>query len=218
MKMSEHKTDHLDLTYYFSVMSDWAYLGAERLLQLAHRYSLCITYKPMQLPDLYSKTGGIVLQKRSIQRQEYREVDIERWSKLLGRPVLLNPPFYPADDLRAASAIVAVQRLGFDAGRFSDALLKMVWLYGKNVASLETIRSACDGVGIDAEQVLAESARNECLQSVAGNTLEAAEDGVFGSPFFLYEGGRYWGQDRLPLLEAAIRNNVGQEFPPLFQY
>lgn len=207
-----------ELTYYFSLMSDWAYMGSERFQQLVHRYSLHVTYKPMQLPDLYARTGGIVLQKRSQQRQDYRVVELERWSELLGRPVLVNPPFYPADDLRAASAIVAVQQAGLDAGTFSDLLLNMVWRFGKDVSNLDTLRAVCVLSGIDADRIIAASGEERCANEVANNTIAASEDGVFGSPFFLYGKDRYWGQDRLPLLEMVIRSRLGARCPPLFQY
>lgn len=48
---------HID--YYFSVVSDWAYFGGERLERLARRHGATIRHKPMQLSAVYAQTGGI---------------------------------------------------------------------------------------------------------------------------------------------------------------
>jgi 2-hydroxychromene-2-carboxylate isomerase len=43
-----------------------------------------------------------------------------------------------------------------------------------------------------------------------GNTARALAAGVFGSPFYVFAGDLFWGQDRLDMLEEAIvRSAVG---------
>jgi 2-hydroxychromene-2-carboxylate isomerase len=37
-----------------------------------------------------------------------------------------------------------------------------------------------------------------------GNTARALAAGVFGSPFYVFAGELFWGQDRLDMLEEAI--------------
>ena len=77
------------IDYYFSVLSDWAYFGGDRLERIALRYNATVRYKPTKLSDVYANTGGILLQKRSAQRQEYRVTELKRWSALLGIPIVL---------------------------------------------------------------------------------------------------------------------------------
>ena len=56
------------IDYYFSLLSDWAYFGGERLEQMARRYGATINHMPINLPKIYEGSGGILLQKRSWQR------------------------------------------------------------------------------------------------------------------------------------------------------
>ena len=56
-------------------------------------------------------------------------------------------------------------------------------------------KAGCDGRDAAGDDVKAEYRRY---------TEEAIGRGVFGSPFYFFEGERFWGQDRLEHLERAI--------------
>ena len=99
------------IDYYFSVLSDWAYFGGERLEALARKYGAPINHMPMRLAEVYAGTGGIILQERSRQRQAYRVVELERWRDELGIPITIHPRYYPTDDQLASCAIIAVTSL-----------------------------------------------------------------------------------------------------------
>ena len=53
------------IDYYFWMNSDWAYLGADRLEALAARHQARIRYLPVDLPDVYARTGGVLLGQRA---------------------------------------------------------------------------------------------------------------------------------------------------------
>ena len=52
------------IVYYFWTISDWAYFGGERLEALSHQYGVPIDYRPVDLPKVYARTGGILLGQR----------------------------------------------------------------------------------------------------------------------------------------------------------
>ena len=68
--MMEEHTATID--YYVWLMSDWAYLGGVRFVQLAARHGVKINHIPMRMQDVYAGSGGILLANRSWQRQAYR--------------------------------------------------------------------------------------------------------------------------------------------------
>ena len=61
--------------------------------------------------------------------------------------------------------------------------------------------------GLDGELLLKDSASQEIDAEVNRLTAEAVERQVFGTPFFFYRDEPFWGQDRLDLLEEAIKSN-----------
>ena len=56
----------------------------------------------------------------------------------------------------------------------------------------------------DPQALLAEARAGEIVAEYDRYTDAAPGDGVFGSPFYLFEGEPFWGQDRLDFLEEAI--------------
>jgi len=197
---------HID--YYFSVVSDWAYFGGERLEHLARRHGATIRHKPMRLAAVYERTGGILLQQRSVQRQEYRVTELERWRDHLGIPVTLHPRFYPVDDIPASCAILAAQELGGPTGDYANAILRAIWAQERDISAPQTLLDIARGMGLDGEAVLALSRAPHIQARLAANTAEAIEHGVFGSPFYLCNGHLFWGQDRLPFLEDVLAGRI----------
>src|SRR5258708_4864165 len=114
------------IDYYFSVLSDWAYLGGERLERLARRYGVEINHMPMRLAAIYAGTGGILLQQRSQQRQDYRVVELKRWRDLLGMPLQLFPKHYPCEDQLASCMIITAKNAGLNAGLLANAILRAI--------------------------------------------------------------------------------------------
>src|ERR1700757_5320428 len=67
------------IDYYVWLLSDWAYLGGVRFVQLAARHGLKINHIPMRMQDVYAGSGGVLLANRSWQRQAYRITELKRW-------------------------------------------------------------------------------------------------------------------------------------------
>jgi 2-hydroxychromene-2-carboxylate isomerase len=192
------------IDYYFSVLSDWAYFGGERLELIARKYGARIDYKPMRLAEVYAGTGGIILQKRSKQRQDYRVVELIRWRDHLGIPIELFPKHYPTDDVLSSCMIIAATQTGADAGLLANGILRAIWAQNRDISDPDTLRKIADGLGMDGDGLLARTRTKETLAVLDRNTREAQDRGVFGSPFYFFEGHIFWGQDRLPFLEDVL--------------
>jgi len=199
------------IDYYFSVLSDWAYFGGERLERLARRYDARINHMPMRLAAIYAGTGGIILQKRSKQRQDYRVVELVRWRDYLGIPIELFPKHYPTDDQLSSCMIIAAKLLGADCGALANAILRAIWVENRDIADPDTLRKLADGLGMDGERLLADARADATVATLDRYTQEAQERGVFGSPFYFFGEEIYWGQDRLQFLEAALARSTGTQ-------
>lgn len=203
MGRPDHKAEKV-IDYYFSVLSDWAYFGGERLEQLARRQEATINHMPVKLSDIYAGTGGILLQKRSKQRQDYRVEELCRWRDALGIPITLFPKHYPTDDDLASHLIIAAKKMGCDAGLLANAILRAIWVEDRDIADRETLRKIVDGLGLDSAALLQVADEAATHDEFAQYTTEAQARGVFGSPFYIFRNEIFWGQDRLDFLEKAV--------------
>lgn len=192
------------IDYYFSVLSDWAYFGGERLSLLARRQGVTINYMPMRLAEIYAGTGGILLQKRSRQRQDYRVVELVRWRDHLGIPITLFPKYYPTDDRLASCVIIAAQKAKVDVGIVANSILRAIWVEDQDISDAATLTRIIDAHGMDGRRLLTTAREASAMKALDRNTREAQTRGVFGSPFYFYDREIYWGQDRLDFLERQI--------------
>lgn len=193
------------IDYYFSLMSPFTYLAGLRLERLAERQGASIAYKPVDLPEVFTHTGGVPLGKRSPARLAYREQELQRIARRTGLAFNLHPAHFPADPtLASCTVLAAAARTGedeTDAGALAHALLKAVWAEQKDISDPATVRAVVEELGLDPGLVDEAADHRETYQE---NTAEAIERGVFGSPFYIVEGEKYWGQDRLEDLEADL--------------
>ncbi|WP_374620960.1 2-hydroxychromene-2-carboxylate isomerase [Pandoraea sp.] len=196
----------LTCDYFLAPPSPFVYMGHARFIDLARRYDVQIQLKPIDLGRIFSGSGGLPLAKRPPQRQAYRLIELARWSKFLGLPLNLQPKFFPVAGDPAARLIVATQLAhGTEkALELVAAVSKALWVEERNIADEATLQSVAEHLSLDGKALLAASSGASVQAAYDANTDEAASAGVFGAPWFVFDGQPYWGQDRLDFLERAF--------------
>jgi 2-hydroxychromene-2-carboxylate isomerase len=197
------KQEQRTIDYYVWLMSDWAYLGGVRFVQMASRHGVHINHIPMRMQDVYAGSGGILLAQRSWQRQAYRIEELKRWRARLGIRVNIEPKFFPVDVDLASCLVIAGQRRGVPVSDFVNAVMRAIWSEDRDVSNPAVLIAICKQVDLDGPGLL-EAGSESVLAEYRDNTARALAAGVFGSPFYVFAGERFWGQDRLEMLEEAI--------------
>jgi 2-hydroxychromene-2-carboxylate isomerase len=198
------------IVYYFWTISDWAYFGGERLESLSHQHGVPIDYRPVDLPKVYARTGGILLGQRSRQRQDYRIAELKRWRTRLGIPLNIEPKYFPVDQDPSSKLIVAAKRAGLPPGPLTQAIMRAMWAEEKDISDEATLRVIGSPLVPDIDALLTASKAPEVRAEYESYTERAPADGVFGSPFYLYDGEVYWGQDRLDFLAEAVARHTSK--------
>ena len=195
------KPSHLD--YYFWLNSDWAYLGADRLEALARRQNVAIHYKPVDLPDVYARTGGVLLGQRSRERQDYRVAELRRWCRKLGIPVNPHPAHMCPNADQASRLVIAADLQGC---RWRRCTRPSFMPSGARTAiSRPNPRCARSRLrrGWTPTPCCARRPRRTSSGATASTPTRRSPP-AFGSPSYVYAGELFWGQDRLEMLEEAI--------------
>ncbi|MDH2384385.1 2-hydroxychromene-2-carboxylate isomerase [Bradyrhizobium sp. CER78] len=201
--------------YYFSFISLWSYIGSLVFQDLAKRHDVQVVFKPIDLLAVFAAGGGKPVRLRPPQRQSYRLVEMERWKRIRGIPLVTWPKFYPADPSLGHRMLLAAIGQGRDATAFAHAGLKAVWADELNVEDAETLVSLANHSGLDGEALLALAADPKLVAREAFLTREAIERQLFGAPFYFYRGEPFWGQDRLDQLGAAIASGAEPILPTI---
>lgn len=193
-----------NIDYYFWINSDWAYLGAQRLDALAARHGVGINYRLVDLPDVYRRTGGVLLGQRSPERQAYRIAELKRWCRLLETPVNPQPAFMcPNGDL-ASRLVIAALEVPQPITPLYTRILQAEWCDDEDISDPTVLRRILAEQGYAAQAIFDRAAQPDIEARYRKNTDDAVAAGVFGSPSYVYDGEVFWGQDRLDMLDSAI--------------
>lgn len=195
------------IDYFFATLSPYCYLAEQRLEEVAAKHGATINYKPFDLIAAFGRTGGTPPKDRHISRIEYRAQELPRQAKKLGLPFNLQPAHWPTNGAPAAYAFIAAQNAGGgDLGKLAHAIFRAVWAEEKDIAEDDVIRACLAEAGFDPE--LANSGLLEGAETYARNLEEAVEAGVFGAPFYIIDGQRFWGQDRITDVDAYLAGDL----------
>jgi carboxymethylenebutenolidase len=197
----------LDIDYYLAPQSPWAYLGHQRLRDIARAAGARINVLPVDLGGkVFPVSGGLPVNKRAPQRQAYRLVEMKRFSEHLGLPITLQPKYFPVASDEAAQLIIAVDmKDGTEAALdIAGALMKAVWVDDLNLADMKVLEASLQSLGLPTTRV--DDAHSQTVhERYEADSQRAIEAGVFGVPSYVIEGEIFWGQDRLGFVERRLQ-------------
>jgi carboxymethylenebutenolidase len=192
--------------YFFAPQSPWAYLGHQRLAEIAARTGAAVRVMPIDLGGkVFPISGGLPLGQRAPQRQAYRLVELQRFSQHLNAPLNLKPKYFPVGGDDAARLIIAADMAVDSAAAMaiSGAILAACWAQERNMADDKVLAQLLAEQGLPA--ALLERSHSQAVQERYESYTQAAIDaGVFGAPSYVVDGEIFWGQDRLEFVERAL--------------
>jgi 2-hydroxychromene-2-carboxylate isomerase len=192
---------HID--YFYFPLSPYCYLAGPRLEEICARRGAEIAYRPVELMRIYAETGTKPLPERHISRKTYRLQDLARVARMTGLPINTQPPFFPTNPVPASTALIAATRAaGGDPGQLAHGLGRAVWAEDRDIGEDAVIRDCLAAAGFDPD--LAGRGMLSGVEELQRNTDKAIRRGVFGVPSYAVGEALFWGQDRLPHLEAHL--------------
>ncbi|WP_102226162.1 2-hydroxychromene-2-carboxylate isomerase [Acidimangrovimonas sediminis] len=201
---------HID--YFFATVSPFTYLAGQRLEEIAKRHGATITYMPVDVLALFTRTGGVAPKERHESRLAYRAQELRRQARKAGLPINLRPAFFPVNAAPSSYACIAAQAEVAkggpgNLGALVHGFTRAVWAEERDVSDDAVIRDVLKGAGFDPG--LADKGLLLGAETYPRNLEEAVKRGVFGAPFYITDGDeRFWGQDRLDDLDAHLAGTL----------
>jgi 2-hydroxychromene-2-carboxylate isomerase len=118
------------------------------------------------------------------------------------------PSIFPINSVKAMRAccwLLATQGSSAGMEAFAEAVFQAYWTHDRDISQDSVLADIATAQGIDAAALLAAIATPEVKALLKANTDEVIARGGFGSPTFFVGGNdMYFGNDRMPLLRAAV--------------
>ena len=192
------------IDYYFTAASPFAYLGHDFLMEIAAKHGKEVNFKPFNIMAVWEKSGSVPPGQRSLTRQRYRLVEIERVALMRNIKAMAAPTNFPTDPTLADHCICALDLEGINPAPFTRAVGQALWEQDKQIADEATLKALLETCGHDAEQILTIAHSDQATERRAQNTSDAIEQDAIGAPAYVYAGEVFWGQDRLEYLDQMI--------------
>jgi 2-hydroxychromene-2-carboxylate isomerase len=197
-----------NIDYYFSTLSPFTYLAGTRLEDIAARHGAAVTYKPMDIMTLFTRTGGTAPKDRHPARMAYRGQELRRAQAKTGLPLNAKPMFWPTNPAPSSYAIITAQKTGGgDLPGLVHGILRACWAEEKDIAENDVVRGVLEANGFDPN--LADKGMLSAAEEYARNLEEAVAANVFGAPFYVVDGTEhFWGHDRLEDLDRFLAGDL----------
>ncbi len=194
------------IDYYMTLNSPWTYLGAALFADIAARHKATVRIKPTKFSEVFPKTGGLPLPKRSPERRAYRMMELKRWRDYRGVPINLEPKHFPSNETLGTRLVIAASLQEKDACRLALELGRSIWELESDLGDEAVVAAAAKRAGLDAAAIRAAGPPDAELDRIHDQyTAEALEKGVFGAPSYVFPSGEFmWGQDRLEFVDRAL--------------
>ena len=194
------------LEFFFDCSSPWTYLAFSRLPGLVERTAARIVWRPILVGGVFNEVNRDVYDRRANpepRKASYYEKDLQDWARLCGIRIG-KPPVFPVRAIAVMRCVIAADEKGALVP-FARAAFETYWSDLEDISRADVLTKVAQKAGLDGAGILARSEAPEIKDKLRHNTEEVIARGGFGSPTMFVNGGdMYFGNDRLPLVEAAL--------------
>jgi 2-hydroxychromene-2-carboxylate isomerase len=194
------------LEFFFDVSSPWTYLAFTRIGDVMARTKAEIVWRPVLVGGVFNAVNREVYDRRANpepRKASYYEKDLQDWARLSGIKIG-KPKVFPVRAIAVMRCVIAADEEG-KLVPFARGAFEAYWGRLEDISRPDVLSTVAREAGLDADKLLSRSEAAGVKDRLRANTDELIARGGFGSPtMFVNRDDMYFGNDRLPLVEAAL--------------
>jgi len=193
------------LEFYYDYGSPYSYLADTQVEAIAKRSGATLVRKPMLLGGVFKATGNASPMTVEL-KSKWSAFDMPMWAKHYGVPFARNP-YFPVNTLALMRGAAAAQIDGLFE-RYHPAIYKAMWVDGRNLNDIAEVAKVLTAAGLDAQRFGSRIQDQDVKDRLKATTDEAVARGVFGAPTSFVGDMMFFGNDRLPFVEMALKGDL----------
>ena len=195
--------------FFFDLSSPWTYLAFTNLWPMLERTGEQAVLRPILVGGVFNAVNPGVYAARAA--SDNRKLNhswkvLKDWAALAGVDMNFPSQWHPAKSVNAMRFCCALEDDQIALRRFAAAAFESYFAAQENLDDPAVLAAVADGIGLDGAALIASAQSDAIKACLRANTEDVIARGGYGSPtIFVDKSDMYFGNDQLPLVEAALR-------------
>ena len=195
--------------FFFDLSSPWTYLAFTNLWPMLERVGEQAVLRPILVGGVFNAVNQGVYAAREASdsgKLKHSWKVLNDWAALVGVEMNFPSRWHPAKSVNAMRFCCALEDDQEALRRFAATAFESYFGRQENLDDQSVLAAVANSVGLDGAVVLATSQTDAIKVRLRANTDEVIARGGYGSPSIFVDGpDMYFGNDQLPLVEAALK-------------
>jgi 2-hydroxychromene-2-carboxylate isomerase len=195
--------------FFYDLSSPWTYLAFTNLFGVIERTGECATLRPILVGGVFNAVNPAVYaarEKSDNRRLKHSWKVLKDWAALTGVEMNFPSQYHPAKSVNAMRMACVLADDMPALTDFTRAAFESYFGAQENLDDPDVLIAIANRAGLDGEAIQAASQTEEIKVRLRANTEELITRGGYGSPtIFVDKTDMYFGNDQLPLVEAALK-------------
>ncbi len=200
-------TDRLE--FFYDLSSPWTYLAFTNLSGLLERTGASVKLRPILVGGVFNAVNPAVYAAREQsdnRRLKHSWKVLKDWAALAGVEMNFPSQYHPAKSVNAMRMACALGDNSRALTQFTKAAFESYFGAQENLDDPDVLIACANKAGLEADAIHAASQTDFVKALLRANTDELIQRGGYGSPtMFVDITDMYFGNDQLPLVEAALK-------------
>ncbi|MGR4889691.1 2-hydroxychromene-2-carboxylate isomerase [Sphingopyxis sp. LARHCG72] len=198
--------------FFFDLSSPWTCLAFHNLPGILDRAGTTAAYRPILVGGVFNAVNPAVYAAREQadnRRLTHSWKILKDWARLAGVPMNFPSQWHPAKSIAAMRFCCAIEDDQAALVRFARGAFASYFDRQENLDDPVVLASVADAEGLDGAALAAAADTDAVKARLRANTDEVIARGGYGSPTIFVDGDdMYFGNDQLPLVEAALARTL----------
>jgi 2-hydroxychromene-2-carboxylate isomerase len=196
------------IEFFYDLSSPWTYLAYTNLTAILARLGESMTLRPILVGGVFNAVNPSVYAAR--EQPDNRKMKhsfhvLKQWAAMAGVEMNFPSAFHPAKSVNAMRMACALADNQAALNGFTKAAFESYFRDQENLDDPEILVRIANDAGLDGDAMRSASQQDETKSILRANTEELIARGGYGSPtIFVDQTNMYFGNDQLPLVEAAL--------------
>jgi 2-hydroxychromene-2-carboxylate isomerase len=199
------------IEFFYDLSSPWTYLAFTNLFGVIERTGFCAALRPILVGGVFNAVNPAVYaarEKSDNRRMAHGWKVLKDWAKLAGVEMNFPSRFHPAKSVNAMRMACTLADDMPGLVEFTRGAFESYFGRQENLDDPQVLIAVANAAGFDGATMWAKAQTDEVKALLRANTDELIARGGYGSPTMFVDGDdMYFGNDQLPLVEAALNRS-----------